>query len=187
MIIQSGSDMTRITQLVQGNSLTFTVFRAAYLATLWTMKFILSKDGSVVSSFDASASGTSFSVTLTSAQSLTIKTGRCQVALVFTNISDPTQRASEYVGILTVTPNPGGTLVQTVEMVALAKVKSAISIIVSQPEQSASFNGQSYQLHNIDQLYVIRDRLQVEVDNQMRELGIIRRAGGARTILTRFR
>ena len=190
MILDSfvGGQLNRITTLVAGDVLVFTVRRSQYVSADWTMTFVLTKDGSKSFSKNATqdVNNIDHDVNVTAADSATIKPGRLQGWLSFVKKTDATQRFTEYVGLLTVMPNPVGTLTPSEAQQALTKIKSAIKLIVSQPEASASFNGQSYSLQNITELYKIRDRLQMEVDSEMREMGVARRSGGARIILTRF-
>lgn len=190
MILDSfaGGGLNRITQLVAGDVLAFIVRRSQYPSAAWTMTFVLTKDGSKSFSkaADEDPNTIDHDVNLTPTDTATIKPGRLQGWLSFVNKTDATQRFTEYVGLLTVMPNPVGTLAPSESQQALTKIKATIRILVSQPESSASFNGQSYSFHNIDALYKIRDRLQIEVDNEMREMGVARRAGGARVIQTRF-
>src|SRR5207248_745287 len=101
--------------------------------------------------------GNDFHFDLTSAVTSAIKPGKCQAWLIFTEIADSTQRITEYVGILTVSPNPLGTLAPSQTQIMLDKVLATIKILLAQPEQTASFNGQSYQLYDIEKLYKIRD------------------------------
>jgi len=98
----------------------------------------------------------------------------------------PPQRVSLYLGGVTIEPNP---LVPyspvTPNQKALTAVNETINTILSQPESSASFNGQSYTLHNIKDLFDIRNSLQVQVAGELRSMGLVTKPT-ARIIQNRF-
>ena len=100
--------------------------------------------------------------------------------------SPPPERVTLYLGGVTVEPNPMVAYTPvTPNQVALAAVNDTINKILSQPESSASFNGQSYTLHNIKDLFDIRNSLQVQVSGELRSMGLVVKPS-ARIIQNRF-
>ena len=175
-----------IETLTVGDSLEFTIRRPQYPATLWTCQFVLSIIGSKMASKDAVAVVDDFLFSLTSEDTNKYKTGKCQAWVVFTLISDPNQRFTESLGILYVLPNPLAALPPSETKQQLDLVLKAIRTVMSAPAASVSFNGQSYSLHNLGDLFEMRDRLQVAYANELAELGIPVRGAGFKTIRTRF-
>ncbi len=182
----TGGQLKRVNSIVGGDSLTFTIRRTAYPASLWTAKFALSNEGSTAGEFDGSASGDDFSFDIPGSWTNALTPARMQAWLVFTEIADDTNRATEDCGLLTVQPNPLGVLAPSLAQLMLNALNEAMSILVSQAEQSASFNGQSYTLQNMTELKTMRDHLIAEVGAEQKRLGIGLQKGQARTIRTRF-
>jgi len=127
-----------------------------------------------------------FKFTITAAESGTIAPGGTQVYVVFTNVADPTRRESEFAGAVTVLPNPTGSMTPTPSQQALTAVLATITKVLSQPESSATFNGQTYTMQNIETLYKIRNLLITDVNNELVGLGLATKPR-SRNILTRFR
>ncbi len=185
MKIGTSGDIIDVDVLVAGDSLSFSFNYSTYPASLYSLQFALTLNGSKTLEKDATASGDTHTVALVHADTVNAKCGKCQAWLIFTDRSTSAKRYTVDAGVLVVLPNPMGTLPPSENALALAAIKRTISTVVSQPESTASYNGQSYSLHNIKELYEIRDRLQVAVDAELRELGIPSK-GGHKTIRTRF-
>lgn len=186
MLIGTIGNNVEVKTLTAGDALLFVFGNSSYPASLWSLNFVLTFNGNKVLNHAATAAGDNFSIALESADTLQLRPGRCQVWLMFTLISDSTQRFTLPAGLLTLLPNPLGNIPQTENMLAFKSIQRTISLIVSQPESSANFNGQSYSMHNITDLYSIRDRLKQAVDIELKELGIPTRGTGFKTIRTRF-
>ena len=186
MLIGTVGNNIVINTLAAGDALSFEFGNSSYPASLWFLNFALSLNGNKILNKQATASGDNFNVALIPADTITLRPGRCQAWLIFTEQSDATQRFSLPVGLLTILPNPLGNIALTENMLSFQAIQRTISIIVSQPESSANFNGQSYSMHNLNDLYAIRDRLKVAVDLELQELGIPTRGSGFKTIRTRF-
>lgn len=175
---------TSVNTLVAGDSLvwTFSGDPDHLSSDGWTCAFDLSRNGINLLEVAATADGDNWNVGLLTTDTSDLTPGYVQAYLVFTKSED---RATLFAGDLTVLPDPAGSLSPTPSMAALAAVKNTITLIVSQPEVSASFNGQSYTLQNIKDLMDIRNQLQAEVNSELRALGVDLRTN-FRTILTRF-
>lgn len=186
MLIGTIGSNTAINVLTAGDSFDAVFQRPDHLASLWTAQFVLMRDGSKVFKIDATAEGDNFKVYITSTQSLSITPGAVKAVLLFTLISDDAVRESEYIGDLTVLPNPLDVLAPTENQQALVALNATINVIVSQPEHTASFNGQTYTLHSLADLFAIRDRLQALVDAELRAVGASTR-GSFKIIRNRFR
>lgn len=177
---------TPISTLTAGDSLEVTFQDSAHPASEWTMKFVLMRNGSLLYQVDATANGDSYNVVVPSVQSSAITPGIVQATLVFDNVADPTIRQTLYIGSLNILPNPLDTLVPTANMLALQSINDTIAFVSASPAQSVNFNGQSYTIHNLDELFKIRDRLQALVDAELRAVGASSR-GSFKIIKTRFR
>jgi hypothetical protein len=185
MKIGTSGDVINVDVLVAGDALSFSFNLSTYPASLWSLEFALSLNGSKTLSKAGTATGDTHNVALLSADTLNLKCGKCQVWLIFTKIADTTQRFTLDAGLLSVLPNPLGILPATDNALALAAIKRTIQQVISQPESTASYNGQSYSMHNIKDLYDIRNNLQAAVDAELREIGISSKTGH-KTIRTRF-
>lgn len=181
MVTSSGN----IATLTIGDTTVFTISDSNYPASAWSCKLALTKDGSNIAQFTGTPVGDSFSFSVKPVSP--IAAGPAQAWLVFTNIATPTLRYSEDIGLVTVLPDPMGTLTASELQLTITALDATIKAIVSQPEFSASFNGQTYTLHNIKDLYEIRGQLQIRLDNELRASGVTTRGSGFRIIKTRFR
>lgn len=168
-----------------GDAVVFIVQDAQHPASLWTLDFVLTRDGKSLKTIRATASVDDFIVGLAGADSV-IAPGRTQFVEIFTLIAEPTQRESGCSGWLTILPNPTGNLDLSKNQLALAACNEAILKLVARPNASVNFVGQSYTSQNIDSLLKARDRLQVLVDNELNALGLSEN-GGFRIIRNRFR
>jgi hypothetical protein len=153
---------------------------------LWTAAIAFSRNGTQLIAKAGTPNGSNFKFSLTAAETSTLVPGYTQVYVVFTNVADTLLRESEFAGTVTLLPNPTGTMPPTPSQQALTAVLASITIILAQPESSATFNGQTYTMQNIQTLYQIRNQLIADVNNELRALGLTMR-GGSRNILTRFR
>ena len=185
MKIGTSGDIIDVDVLVAGDALSFTFIYSTYPASLWSLQFVLTLNGTKILEKDATATGDQHTVSLVHDDTKSLKSGKCQVWLVFTDRSSASRRFSVDAGLMTVLPNPTGTFPPSDNALALAAINRTIRTIVSQPESTASYNGQSYSLHNLNDLYAIRDRLQQAIDSELRTLGIPSKSGH-KTIRTRF-
>lgn len=178
------SPNTPVNVLVAGDSVSWSFYDAGHLpADGWAASLVFNRDGSQILTKGATPSGNNWIIGLVSTDTQALAAGITQVFLVFTRA---TERVTEYAGTITIAPNPTGTMTPTPAMLALTGIKNTITTIVSNPESSASFNGQTYTMQNLNDLFPIRDRLQAEVNAEFRTMGITVR-GSSRTILFRFR
>jgi hypothetical protein len=185
MKIETAGDIIDRDVLVAGDALSFSFNFSTYPASLWSLQFALTLNGVKILQKDGTASGDTHTVALVHEDTKNLKCGKCQVWLVYTDRSTNTKRFSVDAGLLMVLPNPLGTLPPSPNALALAAIKRTIQTIVSQPEASASYNGQSYTMQNIGELHDLEHHLSVEVDNELRALGIPSKSGH-KTIRTRF-
>jgi len=174
---------TTVFTIVQGDSLSFSLSLQGYPSSTWAGKVVFTDDGN--HELDApgtpnTAGGWDFS--LTSAQTLQLSPGPKQVYL---QVSSGVQRISQPVGSVQVMSDPMGQLPPSEAQVAFDAIMATIAIIVAQPEATASFNGQSYTLQNLKDLYAIRDRIAVEVDAELRAMGLSTKKSW-KTIQNRF-
>lgn len=154
---------------------------------LWTAVISFTRNGVVLFTKAGVVDIGNFKFTITAAESAaSITPGGALIYVVFTNIADTTLRESEYGGGITVLPNPTTSMPPSANQQALTAVLATITLVLSQPEGSATFNGQTYTLQNIDTLYKIRNNLITDVNNELRGLGLTKK-GSSRNILTRFR
>lgn len=160
---------------------------ANYPNTAWTMKFVLSRNGKLLKAWDATSDNdsTGFVITLGGADFARIDPGGATWTFLFTETSSG-QRETGQSGDTLIAQDPTKSLPDSDAGMALKGCMSAINTIVSDPNSSVNFNGQSYSSQNLPELFRARDRLQIMVDNELRSLGVSKR-GGAKVILARFR
>ncbi len=175
---------TLISSLVAGDTLKLTVGMTDYPATDgWSMKLCLTRDGTALLAVDGVPNGVDFDITISAAASASLAPGRAEVFLVFTKDSE---RYTVSHGSLAIVPNPLVTMTPTSTMSALAACNATIALIVAQPEATANFNGQSYTLQNIRDLYEIRNALAAAVAAELASMGV-KTKPSFKQILTRFR
>jgi hypothetical protein len=180
-VLISSSPLIVDRELVQGDTYLIVIQIPGYPSAIWNAKYALVQNGSMKASIDMSAyiiGGVTdqYQVWIDQASSEVLPVGFIDNYLIMTEQVPPTQaqRISIYVGTYRIVPNPMGTYVpNTPNQKALNAVNDTITLILSQPEQSASFNGQSYTLHNIKDLFAIRNELQVQVASELRNSGLI--------------
>jgi hypothetical protein len=175
--------------IVQGDSYLFVFEVDDYTNDLWSGQLTFALLGSAPIIVPATVGGSLvlYNALLDSASSLLLPIGMVDSYLILTQITGtPPQRVSLYLGSVTIEPNPLVAYVPTTpNQKALAAVNNTINTILSQPESSASFNGQSYTLHNIKDLFDIRNSLQVQVSGELRAMGLVVKPT-ARIIQNRF-
>ena len=171
--------------LTVGDSFDITFVRSDYpVSESWAVKMAFVKLGSKVAEFDGTPQGADeYNFVATSDQTKTLPTGGVDVSLVFSKAGE---RQTKFIGSWTILPNPLGVMVSSSNQEQLDAVNETITTILSEPAASASFNGQSYSTHNINDLFTIRDRLQALVNSELRAIGATTKGSG-RLILTRFR
>lgn len=178
--------------IVQGDSYLFTLEVPDYPNAIWAGQLTFTSFGLppvIVAAAPDPANVNGYLALLDTAASLTLPVGFVDTFLVLTEASPatpPPRRTALELGSLSVAPNP---LVQyqpnTPNQIALVAVNATIATILSQPESSASFNGQSYTLHNIKDLFDIRNSLQVQVAGELRSVGLVTKPT-SRIIQNRF-
>jgi hypothetical protein len=172
-------------QIAAGATLLFTETINGYPATLYTLAFILNLDGALVATIAGSASGNDFIITAPATTTAAWKPGRYNFAEMLTEIADTTNVNIGCSGQLSVTPNFSVNATPTDLQNQLAAIEATISKVISSPNASVNFNGQSYSKFNLKELFDIRDRLQARVDAELRSLGLSTK-GGAKRLVTQF-
>lgn len=150
----------------------------------WTANIAFSRNGSLLLQKVGVVVGENFQFEITLAESATITAGDTQVYIIFSGLGGV--RKTEYAGSVLIVPAATSIMPPTPSQEALIAVLATITKVLSQPEASATFNGQTFTMHNIQTLYDIRDRLITSVNSELRALGLTKK-GSARNILTRFR
>lgn len=161
---------------------------ASYPNTGWTAQLVFSRDGKVLNAFtaDSATDGTlGFVATISGTGATKLTPGRAMWAEVFTETATG-QRETGRTGQLLIAPDPTKSLPDSEVAKALKACMAAINVIVSDPNATVNFNGQSFTSHNLSDLFKAHDRLQIKFDAELRSLGVSNR-GGAKLILNRFR
>jgi hypothetical protein len=165
-----------VEEITQGDTINWVFALPSYPGDQWTGQLSFTQAGSKVGAPANLVADpmdvTHWMVTVDSATSAKLPVGTCAVYTVMTRVALPNDRVSLFQGDVTVLPNPLGTMPQTPNMQALAAVNRTINIVLAQPEQSASFNGQTYTLHNIKDLFDIRTQLESFVSGEMAAVGV---------------
>ena len=165
-----------VDEITQGDTINWIFALPSYPNDQWTGQLAFVQKGSKVGQpATMAADPTSLEnwlATVAAADTAKIPVGLTEVYTVMTGVADPKPRVSLFQGDVNVLPNPLGTIPQTSNMIALAAVQKTINIILAQPEQSASFNGQTYTLHSIKDLFDIRDQLQFNVNGELAVMGV---------------
>lgn len=159
-----------------------------YPNTGWTVKFVISRDGRKLASWDGATdpSSSGFIFTLDSATLAKVAPGPAEYFLVYTEILSSQRETSDF-GCINILPDPTQSLPDSETAKAFKAANEAITRLMTDSGEYASvnFNGQSYTSRNIKELIDARDMLRIQLDAELRSLGVSRR-GGAKTILFRF-
>jgi hypothetical protein len=130
-----------------------------------TATLILNKTGSAPITCTGSASGDNFAFTITAAQSTTMAAG------AWTWTARYTESGTGYVysggdGDFTVLANPASTLTKSSTEQQLDAANTALLTLLANPDQSVSFNGQSFTKENqnalLDIVYRLESKLAAE-------------------------
>jgi hypothetical protein len=170
-------------ELVQGDTYSIIIRVPDYPSADWDAQFALVQRGTMkadiaMTAYTVGGVTDYYAAWISQTVSAGLPVGFVDNYLVMTEHTPPpppqTHRISLFIGTFRISPNPLGTYEpSTPNQQALAAVNATITLILSQPEASASFNGQSYTLHNIKDLFDIRNELQATVSSELRDSGLI--------------
>lgn len=166
-----------------GDTITFTASGSSYPATLWYMDYVVSRLGQNLFTQRATASGTDYSFTVSGTTS-NVTPGAANWALVATNISTGAREVA-CSGVVAVVFNPTADLPATDNQTLLSAINAAILALANNKNHKVDINGQMFERHNINELYKLRDRVQAQVWEELRDMGI-QAPGGPKRIQTRF-
>ncbi len=163
-------------RIVAGNTLILRLGFSDFSAVTWTGDLILSRNGSALKIFRATASGTEFLWTLAPADTISLPPGAAVASFKFTEIATSQVDSLSGASIL-IAPNPAGTLAETEKQAALRTAKLALKKIAdSAAGMTGIMNTQTVlRALNIQRAEV--DRLQNEVDIELSQMGIKSRTG----------
>lgn len=170
--------------IAAGSTLLFTETLIGYPATLYMLAFILNRDGVLTDNIAASASGDDFVITQTAEVTGLWYPGRYNWSEVVTKISDSNVKQL-CLGQISITPNFAATAPKSSTQLQLDAINAAILSLLS-GAKAATFNGQSVTQRDMKEMFDARDRLQAQVDAELRAAGLSQR-GGSKTIVTQFR
>lgn len=166
-----------------GDTVAFTVSGNSYPSSLWHLDYVLSRNGSNILTSRATASGADHTVSIAAADTAIVP-GPALSALVFTKIADGERKTvcHKHVSILY---NPAAALSPTAKQTLLAALDAAL-LKLGKGIRKVNFDGQEVEFHDIARLTELRNQLTVEVQNELRAMGIPQ-PGGAKRIQARFR
>lgn len=177
MIFNLVSPATSVEEIFQGDTVNWIFNLPSYPNDQWTGQMVFvqlgSKVGAPVNAVADLGDVSQWLVTVDAVASAKLPIGGCEVYMVMLSNASPQQRVSVFCGHVTIVPNPMATMPPSSNMVALTAVQKTINTVLSQPEQSASFNGQTYTLWNIKDLFDIRNQLMIQVDGELRSAGLV--------------
>jgi len=168
---------------VQGDTVSMLLTFACYSAEDYTLKFCMTKGGAAITPKEATAEGASFALTISAEDSAKILPGIYNYALIV--IDEDGQRSTIQSGSISVAPDPNGSIAKSDNQIILEKLKAAMTKLASGTNSSVNINGQQFTKRNLKELQDIIDNYQVNVDRELRELGLATK-GGQKTIRTRF-
>lgn len=167
----------------------------AYSANEWTLKYVIRTKANIYK-FTATNSAGVFLVELASSITATWKPGNYAIAAY---VEQGTLGQSDYQQkrVRTAFPNmlvaanvahqPQGEDVTPWAVTALAEVEKTIQALLARTVASASVNGSTYTLANINELYVMRERLRSEVRRLEEQARLNAGFGAGNRVGVRFR
>jgi hypothetical protein len=172
-----------------GDTTIFQIDNPTYPNADWVYDFVIARRGVNVAKIRGAESGTGFLVTIGTDVSgaAAFTPGRATFYERFTakvggQIDTPTS------GILTILPDPTGSIPISDNQAALTAAKTAMKTLMDGAEHSTvNFAGQSFTKTNPELLQHEIDRLEAIVNNELREIGADDRRGGYKAIRFRFR
>lgn len=147
-------------QFSAGNTVNLTLAFADFSAATWTLALVFSRVGYSPVTFAGSASGTSFTVTLTSTITAAMPAGTWNWTAYVTSGGERTTADSGTVQIL---PDLSQTRTRSTSRIQLDAINAAITSIVSGKFSTVSFNGQTFTRQNLDMLMRQRTDLAADV------------------------
>ena len=169
----------------QGDTVSFGIADTRYPSGTWELGLALALSGKPAAPVAGAAQGDgSFLFTLTPVASAALAPGLYLASLIATETGSG-QRISLGTRSLFVRPDLSVPLAQTPNMLALAAMKKGLATLSAGTVQTFSGGGQSWTKRTLGELRREIDRLQVDVNNELRALGLSTK-GGAVNIVTRF-
>lgn len=166
-----------------GDTLLFSVSGCQFPANMWTLDYVLSRSGKSLATVRASASGGDYAVSV-SASTSNVLPGVANWCFVFTEIATG-QRLVGGQGVVSIEANPAADLPQTPTQALLVACNAALLKLAQTGNHKVDFQGQMFERQRIGDLMRIRDRLQNQVNAELRSMGI-QAPGGAIRIQNRF-
>lgn len=159
-----------------GDTILFSESYGEYPAGTWTATIYFSLNGAAPTNVAATADGTAHLFTLTSAFTAALSPGVNDFA-VYAVSGSQRQRVSS--GTVDVTPNLTAAQTASSAVTQLAAANTALTTILTDPNASVSYNGQSYTNASQMQLFQIVQRLKAVVQSERDDLAA--RRGEAKT------
>lgn len=170
--------------LEAGNNYNFQETFTDYPASLWSMQFVMSLDGSNVAPnvTNATNSGNTFNVSFGTPTTA----GRYLFAEYVTETASG-QRTTAKTGVMQVIPNLTQTASLSAAATMLANIETAISQLTTGGFSSVSVNNVSYTRFDVSILIAMRTRLQAEVIRERQAADAFRGVETSGRIGTRFK
>lgn len=147
---------------VAGDTLRVTLSDSDYPSDDWTLTIHFR--GAVLKSYTAEeGENGEFDLVITASQTSELTAGTYLVTFAYESDDD---RKTEVFGNVEVFPNPTAATVKSIARQTLEAAQAAMLILVSGPNQSVNFNGQSFTKMNMRDLQEIIDNLQGIVDEE---------------------
>jgi hypothetical protein len=137
--------------LIAGDTLRVNIPGGDHPATAWTLK-VLFASGTGNKSFDATANGDDFLLTLSAAQTATLTAGQYAVANSYTETATGERYTDPDEDIVAVFPDPTTTVTESIAKQTLDALEASLLIIAGEPDTTVSFNGQTFTGRNLPEL-----------------------------------
>lgn len=145
---------------IAGDTVRVTLSDGDYPSSDWTLTVYFR--GAVLKNYAAEeGDNNAFDLVITASQTAELTPGSYQVTFAY---QSDDERKTEVFGNVEVLPNPTAATVKSIARQTLEAARAAMLVLVSGPNQTVSFNGQSFTRMNMKDLQDIIDRLQGVVD-----------------------
>lgn len=148
-------------QITKGDAVAFEVLDADFGASVWSATIHFSVPGqSTVSFARDSLNGEAHVWNLTNAETATLPAGLGKAVISF---SDGSNRQSTAPVAIQIFPDPSATPSTSWARSTLATVQTAITSLSSGTNSSVNINGQQFTKKNLNELFMLRDKLLAEI------------------------
>src|SRR5690242_6106851 len=168
-----------------GDTVVFTEGFGDFPPASWSATVYLSLNGTAAINATATESGSTYTFTLTAANTATLAPGSYDFAIYCLETAT-NQRKFAKGGTVQVLPNLAASQTASDAAQQLSAANTTLTTLLAKKNGSVSFNGQSFTMQNIDSLYRIIARLEAKVKAERDERAALRGEAPTRAIRPYF-